>query len=1011
MNAIAVSLFDEIKRLCIERGNEALWHLAVTHSSAQGPSAQVALSHLGNAGLELVIAWNHIRTQDKRDSGTVTRNIGAFTSSEHWVDSLICDETISIFATGKGLSLQSLSRLLKRQFIYAVLGACFCVDSVEGCKVVLTYLLRFSPGTKELGAANQKSPLQQYAQRLYRIAPAYSVISEDGPDHDKSFVAKAEIPGTRHSAQGRGKTKKIAEQDAARSLLHLLGVSTKTEYARPATSAHFGKLNGSDIAAWSPDKWADQRTKDRHPHHGTSRFVHFIKEHTGLQLPPEFAEIVVTHSSIVVTHSSPQSELARRCGPKENGLTVLGNRAYNYGIVVSILRDQDFVQLSEPDLQGRIASMVSTLGANEYKVRLARPWSVYIRTGPGVDRPLPESILLDAFEGSLGAAALLDLSNLDAITSYLREKLSTVADFATATVEAEFAREVRNIAKSQLQQLAQMCFPGEQLFCDSVFEFQMAGPCHAQQFTCRIVGERPNQFTGVAASKSAATKIACDNTLAFICQHIGSAAAVVSGVVWIDSIIKSMQDNLLDEPSEGSWLAVRFEALPLPQPEFWHAVHAAVRNPQKASITTALQSVLDNSELTFARKQSLSTFLADRIAERSSARALQVVQLSLNRLLEKDNEKTAEHAIGIVCSSLHLLNCLERHACRWATVPEIVVDALSLLAPADDTMVFVPARLAHIEYESYLTILQQLRASHCVSGTIAVAIGDVVESLQIRGSLSGNAAADHGPLFAATWELCDVSQCGYSVRGTGPDFVIEIPLKGDVCVTSKGVSDDGTVASVRGIGPGADISLEVERARSALHEIKNRMIASPARWMDEISGCATNLSKVAETMRAPQLERVALNRICEIIDAAVANANATYGITGQVDVIHDEDVGYVDAIMVATILRNLADNASRAASEVNSGTWGIEGVITASEIDVNVWNACSDVAGAKVNVEAGGGRSSSLLGTGIGVSTIKRLAGKLCGRVTYKFDELEVCASVVLPVDAATASLMLVDAR
>ncbi|MBI2480143.1 MAG: hypothetical protein HYV60_16385 [Planctomycetia bacterium] len=287
---------------------------------------------------------------------------------------------------------------------------------------------------------------------------------------------------------------------------------------------------------------------------------------------------------------------------------------------------------------------------------------------------------------------------------------------------------------------------------------------------------------------------------------------------------------------------------------------------------------------------------------------------------------------------------------------------------------------------------------------IAIGLGDVVGSLQLRGSLAGDEVADHVPLFAATWELCEASQFGYSVRGTGLDFVIEIPLKGDVCVTSKGVSDDDTVASVRGIGMGAQISTEVERARSALHEIKNRMIASPARWMDEISGCATDLSKVAETMHAPQLERVTLNRIWKIIDEAVAGSNATYRTTGEVDVIHDEDVGYVDAAMVATILRNLADNASRAASEVKNGAWGIEGVVTASEIDVNVWNACSNVAGAKLNVEAGGGRSSGVSGTAIGVSTIRKLAGKLLGRVTYNYDQQSVSARVFLPVDLATVS-------
>ena len=940
------------------------------------------------------------------------------------MDALICDDTISFFSIGKGLSLSSLSRLLKKQFVNAVLGACFCLDSVAGCNVVLDHLLRLSPSEADLGATNPKSHLQHHAQRIYNNRPTYSVISEDGPDHDKSVLVKASIPGAPRSAQGRGKNKQLAEQAAATSLLLVLGAPAKGESARPATFAQARNSNGSDIATWSPDKWLHPRSTNRYLHDGTSRFLHFFREHTGLQLPPELAEIVVTHSSL-------KSELSRRCGPKECGLTVLGNCAYNYGIAAAIFRDQDSTQVSAQDLQARISSMVTALGSNRYKARLAQPWSVHIRIGPGIKRPFPDSILLDAFEGSLGAATLIDLRNLDAISVFLRDKLSTDADFAKATVEAGFSREMTGIAKSQLQQLSQMCFPDGQQFDESVFSIHVAGPFHAQQMTCRIVGDQQSNFSGAGASRSAATKVVCDKTLAFVCEQIAATMPVSSGVKWIDAIVDSMRANLLDEPSEGSWLKVRFETLPFPRREFWEAVSAAVRHPHKTSITSALQSIRDNRELTFAQTQRLSTFLSNHTAERGSVRVLQVVQLSLMRLLDQHNEKTAEHAISVVCSSLQIMTCLQRHNLRWATVPDIVVDALSILAPGVDTKVCVPARIAHIEYESYLTILQQLRACHdskdditvailagnnsspvayaSAKDTITVAVHDELRAIQIRGSLSGSGIADHEPLFLATWELCDLSRCGYSVVGTGSEFIIEIPLRSDVIVNCEGLCDDATTTFPGGSGPESGVSPEVERAKNALHEIKNRMIASPARWMEEIRECATDLKKVADIMRAPQPERVESSRIGEIIDEAVAKANATYGIVGEVGVIYDEDFGYVDVKMVATILRNLADNASRAASEGSKGAWGIEGIITASEIDVNVWNTCRNTAKARVNVEAGGGRSSSLLGTGIGVPTIKRLAGKLLGRVTYQFDEREVCARVVLPIDLATVSWMLED--
>jgi ribonuclease-3 len=47
---------------------------------------------------------------------------------------------------------------------------------------------------------------------------AYRTVSEEGPAHDRSFIAVAEVAGE-ELGRGEGKTKKAAEQEAA---LHAL---------------------------------------------------------------------------------------------------------------------------------------------------------------------------------------------------------------------------------------------------------------------------------------------------------------------------------------------------------------------------------------------------------------------------------------------------------------------------------------------------------------------------------------------------------------------------------------------------------------------------------------------------------------------------------------------------------------------------------------------------------------------------------------------------------------------
>ena len=62
-----------------------------------------------------------------------------------------------------------------------------------------------------------KSSLQEYAQEVFATTPTYAVAREIGPDHDKTFEVSLTLDHV--IAKGFGKTKKAAEQDAARQAL------------------------------------------------------------------------------------------------------------------------------------------------------------------------------------------------------------------------------------------------------------------------------------------------------------------------------------------------------------------------------------------------------------------------------------------------------------------------------------------------------------------------------------------------------------------------------------------------------------------------------------------------------------------------------------------------------------------------------------------------------------------------------------------------------------------------
>lgn len=68
---------------------------------------------------------------------------------------------------------------------------------------------------------NYKSLLLEFAQANRMQIPTYSVISEEGPGHDKTFGVEVYVD-EKPMAKGKGKSKKEAEQRAAKKALQIL---------------------------------------------------------------------------------------------------------------------------------------------------------------------------------------------------------------------------------------------------------------------------------------------------------------------------------------------------------------------------------------------------------------------------------------------------------------------------------------------------------------------------------------------------------------------------------------------------------------------------------------------------------------------------------------------------------------------------------------------------------------------------------------------------------------------
>lgn len=91
---------------------------------------------------------------------------------------------------------------------------------------VKKFIIRFiEPASKSLGKRSfkdYKTTLQEIIQQNPEEKVSYELIGESGPDHNKHFVVQVKI-NNNIIGKGGGKSKKEAEQQAARVALELMG--------------------------------------------------------------------------------------------------------------------------------------------------------------------------------------------------------------------------------------------------------------------------------------------------------------------------------------------------------------------------------------------------------------------------------------------------------------------------------------------------------------------------------------------------------------------------------------------------------------------------------------------------------------------------------------------------------------------------------------------------------------------------------------------------------------------
>lgn len=223
---------DFAGRLGLQFSNPLILSRALTHSSYMNEHPEALednerLEFLGDAILDFVVgAWLYHRFPEMNE-GDLTRMRAALVKTEQLAE---FGREINIGAAlrlGRGEEEndgRTRDALLCATF-EALVGALYLDSNVPAVEEFVSPLIQKAVGLILSGRKDRdpKSLLQEWAQGEGCSAPDYHVVTESGPDHDKSFFVKVFIDGKEYGS-GAGHSKQSAGKAAAYAALKKMNI-------------------------------------------------------------------------------------------------------------------------------------------------------------------------------------------------------------------------------------------------------------------------------------------------------------------------------------------------------------------------------------------------------------------------------------------------------------------------------------------------------------------------------------------------------------------------------------------------------------------------------------------------------------------------------------------------------------------------------------------------------------------------------------------------------------------
>jgi ribonuclease-3 len=201
---------------------QALVHRSYLEESKEPIISNERLEFLGDAVLNLIVADYLYTHFSENDEGFLTKVRARIVNRRVLADAAESLDLVDFIILGKNLiqSFKNGSKSVLSDAFEAIIGAIYLDSGFEETTKFVNRIL-IKPISKKddfLQDENYKSQLLEFAQSKRMENPSYNVVSEEGPQHNRTFTIKVFIGNVEYGI-GKGRNKKSAEQDAAKAAM------------------------------------------------------------------------------------------------------------------------------------------------------------------------------------------------------------------------------------------------------------------------------------------------------------------------------------------------------------------------------------------------------------------------------------------------------------------------------------------------------------------------------------------------------------------------------------------------------------------------------------------------------------------------------------------------------------------------------------------------------------------------------------------------------------------------